>query len=395
MRPGPASLDEALDQEWDRWVARGLERRPRAYWARHGAEVATERGPAIDFSSNDYLGLATDPRLVLTARQTISTEGVGATASRLIAGTHVEHERLEQDLAGFFGSEACVAFGSGYGANTGAIPALVGPRDAVFADALNHASLIDGIRLSRAEAHTYRHGDVAELRRLLSEHRKSARRAIVVTDGLFSMDGDLAPMQAVFELAREFGAWTYLDDAHAVGALGARGRGTLESLGIDEKADITVGTLGKAFGVAGAFVYGSRSLCRHLLNHARSFVFSTAMPPAQAAVARESLRIVQREPARRQRLHDNASRVRAGIAGAGIRTLGESTTHVVPVPIGPTTAVVRIGEELRSRGILVGAVRPPTVAEGSSRLRISVSAAHTDDHIDRLIENLAEIVERE
>jgi 8-amino-7-oxononanoate synthase len=392
MHPRFDSIDEALDEEWDRWVARGLERRTRPYWARHGAEVSTDRGPAIDFSSNDYLGLATDPRLVLTARQTISTEGVGATASRLIAGTHVEHERLEQDLAGFFGSGACVAFGSGYGANTGAIPALVGPRDAVFADALNHASIIDGIRLSRAAVHTYRHCDVGELRKLLSEHRASARRALIVTDGLFSMDGDLAPMDQIFEVAREFGAWTYLDDAHAVGALGAHGRGTLDHLGIAERADINVGTLGKAFGVAGAFVHGSRSLCRHLLNHARSFVFSTAMPPAQAAVARESLRIVQKEPARRQRLHENASRLRDGLSGVGVRTLGASTTHVVPVPIGPTAAVMRIGAELRARGILVGAVRPPTVAEDTSRLRISVSAAHTDDHIDRLVENLAELV---
>lgn len=386
-----ASLDETLEEEWARWMARGLARTPRTAWNRAGAEVLTETGPAVDFSSNDYLGLATDARVVRAAAQTMASDGVGATASRLIAGTHPEHQRLESDIASFFGVEASVAFATGYSANTGAIPSIVGPKDAVFCDALNHASLIDGCRLSRAETYPYAHCDVASLKSLLAQHRARARRALIVTDGLFSMDGDIAPLSDVITVAREFNAWVYLDDAHAVAVLGRRGRGTPESLGVTDGVDVTVGTLGKAFGVAGAFVYGSGALCRHLLNHARSFVFSTAPLPAQAAAAREAIRIVAAEPERRERLRANATRLREGLRRNAITVTGARDAHVVPMLVGAAAETVRIGAELRARGLLVGAVRPPTVPEGTSRLRISVSAAHTDVHIDRLVDALADL----
>ena len=385
-------LDAMLEAEWSRWHARGLGRTPRAAWGRKGAEVQTASGPAVDFSSNDYLGLATDPRLIAAATRTIETEGVGATASRLIAGTHREHESLETDLAAFFRAPAAVAFATGYSTNAGAISALVDPRDAVFADALNHASVIDGCRLSRAQLFVYPHGDVDALRKLLEAKRPNARRAMIITDGLFSMDGDMAPLSAIIPLAREFHAWTYVDDAHAVGVLGPSGRGTADALGISEGIDVTVGTLGKAFGVAGAFVYGSEVLKRHLLNHARSFVFSTAPLPAQAAAAREALRIVAAEPMLRDRLRSNARMLRNGLTRAGIAAPGAPDSHVVPVLIGDTQATVRIGAALRDRGILVGAVRPPTVPDGTSRLRISVSAAHTPAHIEKLVQCVSEVV---
>ena len=390
-RQDASSLDEALESEWIRWSERGLARTPRAAWHRSGAVVETSNGAAVDFSSNDYLGLATDARVAAVAAGTMVAEGVGATASRLIAGTHREHDLLESALAAFFGSEASVSFATGYSANAGAISALVGPKDAVFCDALNHASLIDGCRLSRAEVHPYRHADVSALRASLREKRPSVRRALVVTDGLFSMDGDLAPLADIVAVAREYHAWTYLDDAHAVGVLGPAGRGTAEHSGVSSGVDVTVGTLGKAFGVAGAFVYGSRALCRHLLNHARSFVFSTAPMPAQAAAAREAIRIVKAEPERRERVRTNAARLRAALGRAGVPCEGANDAHVVPVLVGAADATVRLGTQLRERGLLVGAVRPPTVAEGTSRLRISMSAAHTDAHIDRLAETLAEL----
>lgn len=383
--PRSASLDDTLDDEWRRWVERGRERVLRQAWSRRGAEVTTPHGPAIDFSSNDYLGLASDARLADAVRAHLERDALGATASRLIAGNHPEHERLESALAEFFGVPAAVSFSTGFAANVGTVPALVGPRDAIFADALNHASLIDGCRLSGAAVHVYAHADAEALRALLTAHRASAKHALIVTDGLFSMDGDRAPLPDLIALASEFGAWTYVDDAHAVGAIGATGRGTAEAAGVHGQIDVTIGTLGKAFGVAGAFAYGSERLKRHLINRARSFVFSTAMLPVQALAARESLAIVAAEPARRARLHANSERLRAGLSARGATLLGPGDAHVVPMLIGDADETLAIGGELRKRGLLVGAVRPPTVAEGSSRLRISVSAAHTDAHVDALV----------
>jgi 8-amino-7-oxononanoate synthase len=384
-----SSLDDVLEVEWARWCKRGLERVLAPVWSRKGAEVLTATGSAIDFASNNYLGLASDGRLVDAARRALESAGVGAGASRLINGDHPEHEALEVEVAQFFETPAALTFNTGYSANLGTLPALIGPRDAVFSDALNHASLIDGCRLSRAKVYVYRHADMTSLRALLASRRSSHQRAIIATDGVFSMDGHTAPLPEIVELAREFKAWTYVDDAHGVGVLGDRARGTAEHHGVHGSIDVTIGTLGKAFGVAGAFAYGSPSLRRHLVNHARSFVFSTAMLPAQAAAARESLRIVASEPERRTALRVNAARLRTGLAQRSIPSAGDPGMHVVPVMIGDADNVVRIGAVLRARGLLVGAVRPPTVPDGTSRLRISVSAAHTPAHIDNLVESLA------
>jgi 8-amino-7-oxononanoate synthase len=312
---------------------------------------------------------------------------LGSGAARLISGNHPLHETLERELAAFKRAEAALLFGSGYLANVGTIPALVGRRDVIYADALNHASLIDACRLSRAELRTFPHLDLAELATLLDADRGRFRRRLIVVDGVFSMDGDLFPLCELVNIAQAYDAWTYVDDAHGTGVLGEHGRGSAEHWRIDGQIDVVMGTLGKAFGVAGAYVTGSRVLIDYLMHRARAFVFTTAQPPALAAAASAALRIVQGEPELRVRLRRNAARVREAL-----RIEGPADGHIVPLVIGESDATMRIGAELRERGILVGAVRPPTVPLGTSRLRITISAAHTDDDIERLLESLARVL---
>jgi 8-amino-7-oxononanoate synthase len=378
--PSTSSLDSALLGELATLRDDHLERSLRTVGFRRGAAVRVAAGDAIDFSSNDYLGLASDARLVTAMSRSLAEQGVGATASRLIAGNNPEHDALDAALAEFFGAEAALSFSSGFAANVGIIPALVGRGDAIFADALNHASLIDGCRLSRAAVHVYPHADALALRSLLAERRAEFRRALIVTDGVFSMDGDRAPLEQIVAVARDHGAWTYVDDAHAVGVVGPDGRGTAADAGLVGDIDVTVGTLGKAFGAAGAFVYGSATLRRYLVNRARSFVFSTGMLPSQAAAAREGLRIARAEPERRERVIANARHLRAALRTAGIATLGDDASHIVPVDVasGDAARTMAVGDALANAGYLVGAVRPPTVPQGTSRLRITVTAAHDE-----------------
>ncbi len=373
------SLDDTLATELATLREQGLARTMRVVVRRQGALVDTDAGLVVDFASNDYLGLANDPRLVAAAVRALREYGVGAAASRLITGNNPEHEALERELATSFDVERALAFSSGYTTNVGIIPALVGRGDAVFADALNHASLIDGARASRATIHVYPHADSAALAELLALHRGAARRALVVTDGMFSMDGGRAPLADLAELARRYDAWTYVDDAHALGTSGPDGRGTAAEQGAD--VDVLVGTLGKAFGAAGAFVLGSVTLCEYLLNRARSFVFSTAPLPAQAAAAREGVRVARVEHERRVRLGANARAIRAALAAREVRCLGEPDSHVIPILVGDAERTTRIGAALGERGFLVGAVRPPTVPPGTSRLRVTASAAHTEAQI--------------
>jgi 8-amino-7-oxononanoate synthase len=388
------SLDDALATELAGLRERDLERLPRTLFRRRGAVVQTDTGQAIDFSSNDYLGLASDPRLAAAATRAIEEHGVGATASRLIAGTNGEHVALEQALAAFSGTERALSFSTGFAANTGTIPALVGAEDIIFADRLNHASLIDGCRSSRAAVHVYEHADVDALRSALVARRAQFRRALIVTDGMFSMDGDTAPLAEIVALAREFDAWTYVDDAHAIGVIGPHGRGSAAMLGVANEIDITIGTLGKAFGAAGAYVAGSAALCTWLLNRARSFVFSTAPMPAQAAAAREGVRIAVAEPERRARVAANAALLRDALRDRGVVTIGTESSHIVPVLIGDAARTAEVGRRLADVGLLIGAVRPPTVPEGTSRLRLTVSAAHTADQIGALAAALAGVLVR-
>jgi 8-amino-7-oxononanoate synthase len=390
----PVSLDDALRAGLDALRERDLERTLRVVTRREGALVETKHGTAVDFSSNDYLGLATHPRIAEAVAVAVKEHGAGAGGSRLISGNNPEHVALEQEIAEFFDAEAALTFASGYSANVGIIPAIVGRGDVIFADALNHASLIDGCRLSRAAVHIYPHLDSTALAALLQEHRASSRRALIVSDGLFSMDGDRAPIGQIVDLAKQFDAWTYVDDAHAVGVEGVDGRGTASAARRQGQIDITVGTLGKAFGVAGAFVYGSATLIQYLVNRARSFIFSTAMMPAQAAAAREAIRMVHAEPVHRERLLANAIRMTRMLHGVGIQALGSAGSHIVPIMIGDAAAAVGTGAQLASRGYLVGALRPPTVPNGMSRLRITLSAAHTPLQIGGLTETLAAVLRK-
>jgi 8-amino-7-oxononanoate synthase len=391
-RPEPRALDEVLADELRGLDERGLRRRMRRVERRAGAEVLLDGRPAVDFSSNDYLGLAADPRIARAAAEALGREGTGGGAARLISGNHPLHLALEVELARLKRTQAALVFPSGYAANTGAIPALAGRGDAIYSDALNHASLIDGSRLSRAEVRIFPHADVGALEAMLRADAGRFRRRLIVVDAVFSMDGDLFPLDRLVEVARRHGAWTYVDDAHGTGVLGAEARGSLEHWGVEGRVDVVMGTLGKALGTAGAFVAGSSILCEWLMNRARGFVFTTAPPPALAAATLEALRIARAEGWRRERLRENARRLRAALAALGRPAPGEPDGHVVPVLTGDEEATMRAGQLLRERGLLVGAVRPPTVPPGTSRLRITLSAAHTSEQIDALAAALAEVL---
>lgn len=383
-------MDAALAAELESLERAGLRRALKRVERRRGAEVAVDGRAAVDFSSNDYLGLASDARVAAALAEAARREGAGAGAARLISGNHPLHEALEAELARLKRAEAALLFPTGYAANTGAIPALVGRGDAVYSDALNHASLIDGCRLSRAELRVFPHRDVEALDALLRRDAGRFRRRLLVVDGVFSMDGDLFPLDRLVALAREHGAWTYVDDAHGTGVLGASGGGSPEHWGVEGEVDVVMGTLGKALGTAGAFVAGSRVLREHLLNRARAWVFTTAPPPALAAATLEALRIAREEPWRRERLRENARRLRDGLARLGRPTPEEGAGHVAPVVIGGEEETMRAGALLRERGFLVGAVRPPTVLPGTSRLRVTLSAAHAPEQVDALLGVLEE-----
>jgi 8-amino-7-oxononanoate synthase len=373
-------MDATLSSELDRLTESGLRR-----------TLAAVDPTLRDFASNDYLALAHDPRLARAATEALAHGPFGAGAARLISGTHPLHLELEAALASYKRTEAALLFGSGYLANIGAIPALVGPRDAIYADRLNHASLIDGCRLSRAEVRTFAHNDIAALADMLDADRGNFRRRLIVVDSVFSMDGDLAPLCEIVPLARTYDAWTYVDDAHGTGVLGREGRGAASHWGVDGQIDVLMGTLGKALGTSGAFVAGSRTLIDFLINRARSFIFTTATPPALAAATLEALRIAEAEPERRIRVRDAARRLRSGLAALGYPLDGPSDSHIIPVPIGDADRTMQVGAALGARGFLVGAVRPPTVPAGTSRLRLTVSAAHAPADIDALLAALAEV----
>ncbi|HEU4456643.1 MAG TPA: 8-amino-7-oxononanoate synthase [Longimicrobium sp.] len=390
--PAPsARLDDALAADLAALERAGLRRALHPVDERDGAEVVFGGRRMVDFSSNDYLGLASDPRIARAAAEALAG-GTGAAAARLISGNHALHEALEAALAAFKGAEAALLFSSGYAANAGALPALAGPGDALYSDALNHASLIDGCRLSRAAVRVFPHMDVRALDAMLREDAGRYRRRIIVVDAVFSMDGDLFPLDALVEVARRRGAWTYVDDAHGTGVLGDGGRGSAERWGVEGEIDVVMGTLGKALGTAGAFVAGSRTLRDFLLNRARSFVFSTGTPPALAAATLRALEIVRAEPWRRERLRANARRLREGLAALGHPAPGEPNGHIVPVLIGGEAETMRAGAALRERGWLPAAVRPPTVPPGTSRLRLTLSAAHTPEQVDGLLEALARVM---
>lgn len=344
-------------------------------------------GPGlIDFASNDYLGLANDPRVIEAACRAAREHGWGATASPLVCGWKPPHAELAEALAAFEGAEAAVLFATGFAANLGVIGALVDRGDAVYCDRLNHACLVEGARLSGASLRVYPHGDADRLEAILARERARFRRVLIATDGVFSMDGDLAPLPRLVALSERFEAMLLVDEAHGTGVFGPDGRGAASELGVADRAPVRVGTLSKALGSLGGFVAGPRRVIDHIINHAPPFIYSTALPPAAAAAAREALRLVEAEPWRRHRAREFGRLVAQRLGIEGI------TGPIVPFVVGDATRALDLAGRLRSLGFLVPAIRPPTVPRGTARLRISVSASHTEEQLNALvcaIQNLA------
>jgi 8-amino-7-oxononanoate synthase len=337
----------------------------------------------ILLASNDYLGLAGHPEVIQSAIEATQQFGAGAGASRLISGSLPPHQELESALAQFKGTEAALTFSSGYLANIGTIPALIGRDGLILADRLCHASLIDGCRLSTADFRIYRHNDVSHLQSLLAKRRKG-RRTLIVTDGLFSMDGDLAPLPELSCLAQDYEADLYIDDAHGTGVMGPHGRGTAEHFGLDNQIPFQMGTLGKAFGSSGAYLAGPSTLIRYLINTNRSFIFTTAPPPSSAAAATAALRIMQREPERRARLWANRERLFSGLLQLGFN-LSPSVGPIMPILVGNAEIALSFAEHLLAEGVYAPAIRPPTVPDKTSRVRVTVTSEHQPSHIDHAL----------
>lgn len=375
--------DEVFAAELARLRAAGLERGLRPVDGAQDTTIVVDGRRVLSLCSNNYLGLANHPEIVEAAIAATRAVGVGAGASRLISGSMRHHHQLEEHLAAFKRTEACLLFTSGYHANLGAITTLVGPGDAVFSDALNHASLIDGCRLSRAAVHVYPHGDVAALDERL--RALPARRRLIVTDSIFSMDGDAAPLAAICDLAERHGAMVMVDEAHATGVTGARGAGLVDALGLHDRVTVQMGTLGKALGTFGAYVAGSRALIDLLVNTARTAIFTTGLPPAVAAAADAALTIVEREPERREALRRNAAQLRAGLLGLGFEVPGEAESHILPVMVGGAEATMALSAALLERGVFAHGIRPPTVPEGTARLRATVMATHGERDLDTAV----------
>jgi len=368
----------------------GLLRRRRVLESKQGTHVTVDGRSYLSFASNDYLGLAAHPAIAEAARAALAEYGTGAGAAHLLTGHHLLHHRAELALAAFIGLPAALLFSTGYMANLGVVTALLDRHGAVFADKLNHASLVDAAQLSRATHHRYRHADLAHLEQLLRD--SDAEHKMIATDAVFSMDGDIAPVPELLALAEQHDAWLFIDDAHGFGVLGHEGRGVLEHFGHSSlitrhSSLIYLATLGKAAGVSGAFVAGSDALVEWLVNKARTYIFTTATPPMLAAAVVESLRLIADEPERRTRLAGLIARLKAGVVVLPW-SLMPSDTPIQPLLIGTNHEALRLSEGLKARGILLPAIRPPTVPEGSARLRISLSAGHTDADIDALLDAL-------
>ena len=345
--------------------------------------LSVEGRSLINFCSNDYLGLASHPDIVKALKQAADLYGTGSGASHLVSGHSVVHQKLEEQLAEYTGRPRALLFSTGYMANIGAINALIGRRDLVLQDQLNHASLLDGGRLSQADFKRYKHVDMASLEQRLEQ--SSAERKLIVTDGVFSMHGNLAPLREISSLAKKHSAWLMVDDAHGVGVLGQQGGGLVEELNMSvEQVPVLVGTLGKSFGTFGAFVAGSEALIETLIQYSRSYIYTTALPPAIAAATIASLKIVREETWRRDKLGLLIARFRSGAEQIGLR-LAESNTPIQPVLINDDEKVMHVGQKLRAAGFLVGAIRPPTVPVGTGRLRITFSADHSEEQVDQLV----------
>src|SRR5690606_3071528 len=367
----------------------GVFRLPRVLEGPQEPRVVIDGREVINLSSNNYLGLANHPKLREAAKAAIDRYGAGSASVRTIAGTMSLHTELERRLAQFKRTEAALVFQSGFTANAGTVAALLGREDVIISDELNHASIIDGARLSRATIKIYPHKDVAVMKQLLEES-KGARRILVITDGVFSMDGDIAPLPDIVEVAKKYNAIVMVDDAHASGVLGENGRGTVDHFGLHGQVDIQVGTLSKAIGVLGGYVAGRRVLIEYLIQRARPFLFSTSHPPAVTAACLAALDILESDPTLIQRLWDNTRYFRAGLAELGFDVSG-SETPIIPVIVGEGRKAMELSDRLFEEGVFAQGIAYPTVPRGKARVRTIVTAAHTRDDLDQAIAAFAKV----
>jgi glycine C-acetyltransferase len=378
-------LDEAMAQ----LRADGLYRSLRVLDGEQKAEATFDHKDVINLSSNNYLGLTTHPKLREAALDAVKRLGVGSGSVRTIAGTMELHMELERRIAVFKKTEAAVVFQSGFAANAGTVSSVLGKEDLILSDELNHASIIDGARLSRATIKVFPHKDVKALEKLLEETASFPRR-LVITDGVFSMDGDVAPMREITSLARAHGAIMMVDDAHASGVLGKAGRGTVDHFDLHGQVDIQVGTLSKAIGVLGGYVAGSKTLIEYLYHRARPFLFSTSHPPAVAAACLAAFDVLEQEPERIERLWSNTKRFKDGLARLGFDT-GISETPITPIVVGEADLAMRFSDQLFARGLFAQGIGFPTVAKGRARLRTIVTATHTEAELDRALAILEDV----
>ena len=373
-----------FEQELSQLDERNLLRRLRVVDSYDGSRITINNREMLLLCSNDYLGLANHPALRQAALQAMERYGFGAGASRLVSGTSKLHQALENRLALFKSTEAALVFNSGYAANTGIIPAIVGTGDLILSDSLNHASIVDGCRLSKAQVKVYPHKDSAQVETLLKNNLK-AKRKLIVTDGVFSMDGDIALLPDLVYLSEKYGAILMVDDAHGTGVLGRTGKGTVEHFGLSGRIPIQMGTLGKALGSFGAYAAGSRGLIDFLVNSSRSFIYSTALPSSVCAASLAALDVLEQEPERKERLWNNRNQFLDGLRSIGIST-GATETPIIPIIIGDSGRALKAAEKLFEYGIYATAIRPPTVPADAARIRTTISAAHTDVDVDSVLD---------
>jgi len=378
-----------IDTELNERKAQGLYRSLRCVEGHQGAKVTIDGKECINLCSNNYLGLANNPQLKKAAIEASQKYGSGSGASRLVCGTLKLHRELENSIARFKNKEAALVFNSGYVANLGIITALVGRGDVCISDKLNHASIVDGALLSRAEFKRYAHNDMNALRKCL-EASKDLKKRLIVTDTVFSMDGDLAPLVEIVALAKEYGAMIMVDEAHAAGVFGENGRGLVELLGLEDDCDIQMGTLSKAFGAFGAYVTGSKGLIEYFVNKSRPFIYTTALPPSVLASCIAAIEVVKSQAWMRKQLWSNISLMKRGLIDSGF-TIMKSESQIIPILVGDSQRSVEFSKALFEEGVFIQAIRPPTVPRNEARLRLTVTAAHKNEDLKRSLETIGKV----